>query len=251
VIEQLEEGVETKAPDPTSFFFFKCLKDISSGGQVGAIMEEGLPKGFYRISSILGAANHQPVLLPVAQHGAVDDTVYFWVTDQGMTPIIPSVTNSTDSSNSTATLPDPTSLADSSPNPSLLSEVSSRNIGIISGVVLGGLLILSLLLGGLYYVHRRSRRPNDQMERRSSDLTPFDSQTLTSPPNIVYNTMKAKTNSAPPTFQPSPSKKKLGAGPPSLSRFVEGPFSPTEKRRSVETVVSVASAAPSYHSVAP
>lgn len=43
----------------------------------------GLPAGVYRMGSINSAANHQPVIVAVAQHGALDDMVYFTVSDNG------------------------------------------------------------------------------------------------------------------------------------------------------------------------
>ncbi|TFY79009.1 hypothetical protein EWM64_g5000, partial [Hericium alpestre] len=39
--------------------------------------------GTYRLSSINSAANHQPVLVAVAQHGSMDDQIYFTVTADG------------------------------------------------------------------------------------------------------------------------------------------------------------------------
>ncbi|KIM45605.1 hypothetical protein M413DRAFT_442265 [Hebeloma cylindrosporum] len=36
-----------------------------------------IPAGAYRIASINSAANHQPVIVPVAQRGSLDGTTYF------------------------------------------------------------------------------------------------------------------------------------------------------------------------------
>ena len=41
-----------------------------------ADVTNGLNPGTYRLCSINTAANHQPVLVPVAQHGSMDDCVY-------------------------------------------------------------------------------------------------------------------------------------------------------------------------------
>jgi transcription initiation factor TFIID subunit 15 len=43
----------------------------------------GLPKGFYRVCTIVAAANHQPVLMPVAQRGSQDDCTKFIVGEDG------------------------------------------------------------------------------------------------------------------------------------------------------------------------
>jgi hypothetical protein len=36
-----------------------------------------------QLASINAAANHQPVLMPIAQHGSVDDMVYFTCSSGG------------------------------------------------------------------------------------------------------------------------------------------------------------------------
>jgi hypothetical protein len=36
----------------------------------------GFAPGSYRLCSINAAANHQPVIVPIAQHGSLDDCVY-------------------------------------------------------------------------------------------------------------------------------------------------------------------------------
>jgi len=44
---------------------------------------KGLDVGFYKLSSINTASNHQPLLVPIAQHGSLDDAIYFSVTSDG------------------------------------------------------------------------------------------------------------------------------------------------------------------------
>ena len=39
-------------------------------------MTGGIPAGAYRLCSINSSSNHQPVIVPVAQHGSLDDCVY-------------------------------------------------------------------------------------------------------------------------------------------------------------------------------
>ncbi len=74
VIEQLAAIDSTTPTDPTKFAFFKGLNDKDQGGVLTADVA-GLPAGAYRIASINTAANHQPALVAVAQHGALDDMV--------------------------------------------------------------------------------------------------------------------------------------------------------------------------------
>jgi len=81
VIETLDSITQTTPTDPTKFAFFKGLNAAAAGGILTATAS--LPAGVYKISTINTAANHQPVLLPIAQHGSADDVVYFTVTDDG------------------------------------------------------------------------------------------------------------------------------------------------------------------------
>jgi len=83
VIEKLSSLDQTEPNDPNVFAFFKGLNDKQEGGILTAAVDKGLPEGVYKISSINTAANHQPVLVPVAQHGSLDDVVYFTVTKSG------------------------------------------------------------------------------------------------------------------------------------------------------------------------
>ena len=52
------------------------LNGVAAGGILSTDVTGGLPAGSYRMSSINAAANHQPVLGAVAQHGTFDDWVY-------------------------------------------------------------------------------------------------------------------------------------------------------------------------------
>jgi len=79
VIEAITSLTDTTPTNPNVFAFFKGLNDPASNGQLTADVTTGLPAGTYRLASINTAANHQPVLVAVAQHGAMDDMVYFTV----------------------------------------------------------------------------------------------------------------------------------------------------------------------------
>jgi hypothetical protein len=83
VIEKLSALDQTDPTDPNVFAFFKGLNEQEQDGILTAAVDNGLPEGVYKISSINTAANHQPVVVPIAQHGSLDDVVYFTVTASG------------------------------------------------------------------------------------------------------------------------------------------------------------------------
>ena len=94
VVEQLDALDQTTPTDPTKFAFFKVTIDpfpeshntrlilfkglnaAAQGGVLTADVTNGLPAAAYRLCSINTAANHQPAIVPVAQHGALDDCIY-------------------------------------------------------------------------------------------------------------------------------------------------------------------------------
>ncbi|KAF8804521.1 hypothetical protein BYT27DRAFT_7234501 [Phlegmacium glaucopus] len=83
VVETLQALDQTTPTDPTKFAFFKGLNGAAQGGILTADVTAGLPAGAYRLCSINTATNHQPALVPIAQHGALDDCVYFTASDGG------------------------------------------------------------------------------------------------------------------------------------------------------------------------
>ncbi|KAI0717533.1 hypothetical protein C8T65DRAFT_640907 [Cerioporus squamosus] len=83
VVDPLTALDQTAVTDPTKFVFFKGLNDKAQNGVLSAAVAGGLPAGVYRLASINSAANHQPALVAVAQHGALDDMIYFTVSDSG------------------------------------------------------------------------------------------------------------------------------------------------------------------------
>jgi hypothetical protein len=76
VIQLMDSLTSTKVLDPGKFAFFQGLNAAAVGGELSAPVTKGLPAGVYRAASINTAANHQPVIGPVAQHGSFDDAVY-------------------------------------------------------------------------------------------------------------------------------------------------------------------------------
>jgi len=83
VINLIKSFQDTAIADPLKFAFFKGIDPAAVGDISNVVVTGGLAPGFYRICSINTAANHQPVLMPVAQHNANDDCVYFQTKTQG------------------------------------------------------------------------------------------------------------------------------------------------------------------------
>lgn len=77
VVEKLSSLGQTTPTNPKEFTFFKGLNAAAQGGALTADVPGGVPAGAYRLCSINTSSNHQPVIVPVAQHGSLDDCVYF------------------------------------------------------------------------------------------------------------------------------------------------------------------------------
>ncbi|KAM3534653.1 hypothetical protein MY4038_002065 [Beauveria bassiana] len=80
-VQDTGRGLNPQQPlNPQEFVFFKGINDAGNGqGLLSAKVAGGLPPGNYRLCSMASAANHQPVLMPIAQRGAQDDCVRFTV----------------------------------------------------------------------------------------------------------------------------------------------------------------------------
>jgi len=76
-VELLPAVDSTQPLDNRKFAFFKGFNAAAQNGVLSAAVTAGLPAGAYRMCSINSAANHQPVLVAVAQRGSTDDCVYF------------------------------------------------------------------------------------------------------------------------------------------------------------------------------
>ncbi|KAJ7163334.1 hypothetical protein C8R46DRAFT_1079101 [Mycena filopes] len=77
VIESLTAIDQDTPTNPVAFVFFKGVNDAATNGLLTVPVTAGLPKGFYRMCCINSSATHQPVIVPIAQHGIVDDCSYF------------------------------------------------------------------------------------------------------------------------------------------------------------------------------
>jgi len=82
-IEKLTALDQTTPTNPKQFAFFKGLNDAAQGGVLSTSVTNGLPAGAYRMCSINTSSNHQPCLVPIAQHGGLDDCSYFEAVDGG------------------------------------------------------------------------------------------------------------------------------------------------------------------------
>ncbi|KIN01184.1 hypothetical protein OIDMADRAFT_198448 [Oidiodendron maius Zn] len=87
-VQDLGKSLNPTTPlDATKFAFFKGINDAGNGeGLLTAVVTGGLPAGNYRVCTMAAAANHQPVLMPVAQRGSPDDCTKFTVIGSGTTP---------------------------------------------------------------------------------------------------------------------------------------------------------------------
>ncbi|KAJ6605379.1 hypothetical protein DFH09DRAFT_1422477, partial [Mycena vulgaris] len=77
VIEALTALDQILPTDPRKFFFFKGVDAPAVNGELSVFVAQGIPAGTYRMCSINSSSNHQPVIVPIAQHGSLDDCAYF------------------------------------------------------------------------------------------------------------------------------------------------------------------------------
>lgn len=124
----------TQPLDPKVFAFFKGLNTpADNNGVLTTTVTNGLPAGFYRVSSIVAAANHQECTGPVAQHGSFNDAVYITVSDNGQnsnnvsdssTPPVDSTSSTVPSDSSSSSIP-----SSSLSSPPVSSTSGSSNNG--------------------------------------------------------------------------------------------------------------------------
>jgi len=82
-VQAVPSFTSTTPLDPNVFAFFKGINQAATNGQVSEAVTAGLPAGVYRACTINTDANHAPCLVAVAQHGSLDDCVYFSVGGAG------------------------------------------------------------------------------------------------------------------------------------------------------------------------
>ena len=86
MVQAIESLTTTQVQDPTKFAFFQGVNTKAVNGILSVNVTNGLPEGTYRLSSINAAANHQPVLVAVAQHAALDDMIYVCISVSSISP---------------------------------------------------------------------------------------------------------------------------------------------------------------------
>ncbi|KAJ7265662.1 hypothetical protein C8J57DRAFT_1069137, partial [Mycena rebaudengoi] len=75
-IEKLSAIDATEPLDPKKPFFFKGINTAAVNGVLSVLVTKGVEPGPHRMCTINSSANHQPVIVPVAQHGSLDDCIY-------------------------------------------------------------------------------------------------------------------------------------------------------------------------------
>jgi len=84
VMETIDSLTTTTVTDPTKFFFFKGVNTGQDAqGNVAVDVTGGVSPGVYRMCTIVSSATHQPAIVPIAQHGSLDDCIYFTASPGG------------------------------------------------------------------------------------------------------------------------------------------------------------------------
>ncbi|KAJ7924430.1 hypothetical protein B0H13DRAFT_2654825 [Mycena leptocephala] len=84
VMEAIDSLTTTTVTDPTKFFFFKGVNTAQDAqGNVAVDVTGGVTPGAYRMCTIVSSATHQPAIVAIAQHGSLDDCIYFTASPGG------------------------------------------------------------------------------------------------------------------------------------------------------------------------
>ncbi|KAJ7114668.1 hypothetical protein C8R43DRAFT_902923, partial [Mycena crocata] len=76
VIESLTSMNQTGPTDPQKFVLFRSGFGLAGKGVLSTSIQTGVPAGFYRVCSIISAANHQPAFVPIHLRGTINDCSY-------------------------------------------------------------------------------------------------------------------------------------------------------------------------------
>ncbi|KAF4567347.1 hypothetical protein EYR40_006345 [Pleurotus pulmonarius] len=171
VIEALTGFNQTTPTDPTKFAFFQHIGTQAQGGILTASVSDGLPDGYYRLSSMLSATNSQPAILPLSQAGMSDDAVYFTVGDPTKVIATSGGDESKGSSSKGSDDPSPSSSA-----PSSKSDSKAAIIGGVLGGVLGAIILCAIVYAILRYRPRKRRRQSVNLDAEAAQVpvTPFE-----------------------------------------------------------------------------
>lgn len=83
-IQDLRDSMNpSQVPDPEKFISFKAITDEGNGkGLLSTSIDGGIATpSNYRVYTLVAAATHEPVVMPLALRGAQDDCVRFTVGD--------------------------------------------------------------------------------------------------------------------------------------------------------------------------
>ncbi|KAJ7453075.1 hypothetical protein FB451DRAFT_671382 [Mycena latifolia] len=230
IFEPLSTSIPIVPTDPRRFALVKGISGKPDSTGVVTTTITGLPAGVYRVSSLIVAANSQPVLMPVLQHGAVDDTIFITVVDGGALPTnqtaLPAGFSAPSTSTTTTTPSSPSHSATTSlsSTPSLTATstpAKTSHVAVAVGGALAGIAVIALLLLALWFVLRRRRIARAMM--------------LESHPVVLTGS----------DFGDDPPMAQVAATPAALCAQKHGRALPLNTRRG-----SIASAAPSYHTQA-
>jgi len=157
VFEQLTSPDQLDPTDPIKFLLFKGITGASDSTGVVTTSVTGLPAGFYRLSSIVAATNGQPVLLPVLQHGAVDDSIYITVTVGGALPT--NHTSLSSSSSRSSATPSPSSTGSVNGDGTGTSTVAppKNHVAAAVGGALAGISVIILMFAIWFFIRRRNQ----------------------------------------------------------------------------------------------
>ncbi|KAG9314685.1 hypothetical protein JVU11DRAFT_5491 [Chiua virens] len=79
VVEALVSLAQTTPTDPTKYTAFVPFNEPADADGYLRANVTGLPKGIYKMSTIMASSNHQALMLPVAVRGSSDDAIYLTV----------------------------------------------------------------------------------------------------------------------------------------------------------------------------
>ncbi|EIN06846.1 hypothetical protein PUNSTDRAFT_127435 [Punctularia strigosozonata HHB-11173 SS5] len=162
VIEALDSLGQTTPTDPRLFAFWRTLSAQRSGDELSGDVTNGLPAGFYRLSSVIIASNYQPVLVSIEQHGAINDAIYFTVSDTANTTTSSAPPTHTSTSSSSPSRPAQTGASRNHHN-------NRTNMAAISGGVAGSIVFLGIIIG-ILLGRRQWRRRRSYRRKLALDL---------------------------------------------------------------------------------
>ncbi|KAJ7143203.1 hypothetical protein C8R43DRAFT_579147 [Mycena crocata] len=231
VIEKFSDPDDSVPTDPQRFVLFKGIATAADSTGVVTTAIDGLPAGFYRLSSLITTANSVPVVSPLLQRGSMDDTIFFTVVVGGTMP-----TNQTSLSIGSTSTTSGRSTATGSASPAATSATpppkAKSTIGAAVGGALAGVAIIALVIFAFWLLRRR--------RRNAAKVKMIEGQ----PVVLNRDDFGPAPGSVSAWFGEGSASTRTQASPPTVfagSKVTRGPGA----RR-----LSTSSAAPSYHTQA-